>query len=151
MKEEVLSGLKRRSRTLRGGLRAGIEGLGYSARPCAGLLSVAGLLAILGRFLLGRRLFPEGKRRSFLPVSPKDVQPRCQKCTSVNQTVYIPGTVVHHVHHEAPSPASGCVNNPGCRKGTSCRDTQGGMVGGGRIPSPTVKRVKGRDLGPILD
>ena len=49
-----------------GGLRAVPEGLPHSGVPCATVLSVAGLLATMGGFPLGREEYPEVKEASFL-------------------------------------------------------------------------------------
>ena len=54
--------------SLAGGLVSLLEGLGHFARPCARVLSVAELLAILGPFPPGRGFIPEVKRAPFLGV-----------------------------------------------------------------------------------
>jgi len=47
-----------------------LEGLGYSGHPCATLLSVAGLLVIMGRFPSGKAVSLRGERPAFTPEDP---------------------------------------------------------------------------------
>ena len=63
--------------SLEGGLPSLAEGLGDLRRPCTRVLSVAGLLAVIGAFLGRKGFIPEVKRPRFLPEEGGNVQPRC--------------------------------------------------------------------------
>jgi len=64
-----------------GGLRSVPGGLAYSEVPCAQVLSVSELLALLGLFLLGREEYSEGKEAPFLRGEPGS--PWCAEQTSL--------------------------------------------------------------------
>ena len=51
-------------------MRSLLEGLGDLGGPCAKVLSVAGLLALIGRFPGRIRLFPEVRKASLLRAGP---------------------------------------------------------------------------------
>jgi len=58
----------------KGGLRAVLEGLGYSRHPCARVLSVAGFSAFLRCFLAGRRFILAGREAPSLHREASSLQ-----------------------------------------------------------------------------
>jgi len=65
-----MNGTERAGSSLEGGGRSSPEGLGLSARPCTGVLSVPGFLAIIGPFLPGKEVYSEVRKPTFLPAHP---------------------------------------------------------------------------------
>jgi len=56
--------------SLEGGFASLLEGYGHSRRPCAKVLSVAGLLVLLSLFLPRRGEYPEVRKGPFLLADP---------------------------------------------------------------------------------
>ena len=67
------------------------EGSGYSRGPCAKVLSVAGLFALIGTFPGSGGLFPEVKEASFLGRKPCTVD-------VTNRTAFSPGLLSTRCH-----------------------------------------------------
>jgi len=79
----VPRGCEKAAHNLKGGFASLLEGLRGFVLPCTKVLSVPGLLAEIGLFLLGRRFIPEVRGPLFPFQDPRDLQHRCQKCKSV--------------------------------------------------------------------
>ena len=89
---EVLTAVKKAGHNTEGGLRALAEGLEDSCRPCTTRLSVPGFFDALGPFPGSGWLFPEEKKGGILCAETSLLQPRDQKCKTVNHPCATHGT-----------------------------------------------------------
>ena len=82
-----------------------LEGLRHSHRPCARVLSVAGLLVIIGLFPGGRRFIPEVKRDPFLgrKAGTVDVTTRTAFTVSNTAVMTVSRLAMGRVYREIPT------------------------------------------------